>query len=223
MEDATYTGLRKLKVKGKDLDDLPESIFQLRELEVLDLSPEREACIDFHLVLLPPSISLLLHLRVLMLDTNSLSHLPPSISALSRLQQLSLSNNFVSQLPQEMDQLQELSSIHLSNNHFQVFPEVLVHFLLLIFFIIFFNLFASNQPYLTTTTTNTKKLHQLPQQHQKASPISTTPPFLGLMFLAKSRSRGHKLQQNQHPSGLHHLPPQAAHLHRMPQLHPGLA
>ena len=109
---------------GKDLDDLPNTIFQLKELQVLDLSPEREACIDFHMADLPPSIGNLVNLRVLMLDTNSLSYLPTEICLLENLQQLSLSNNFVKELPKEMEKLANLTSVHLSNNLFKVFPEV---------------------------------------------------------------------------------------------------
>lgn len=33
-DDPTYPGLKKLKLRGKDLDDLPNCIFQLKELEV---------------------------------------------------------------------------------------------------------------------------------------------------------------------------------------------
>ncbi len=41
---------RRLKMKGKELELLPPELFLLNgEIEVLDLGPEREACLFYHL------------------------------------------------------------------------------------------------------------------------------------------------------------------------------
>lgn len=57
-DDPLYPTLRKLKMRGRDLKELPRELFRLEELEVLDLSPEREACIDYRLNYLPPAIGM---------------------------------------------------------------------------------------------------------------------------------------------------------------------
>ena len=45
-----YPGKKKLKIKGKELECLPAEVFLLNEhIEILDLSPEREACLFYHL------------------------------------------------------------------------------------------------------------------------------------------------------------------------------
>ena len=73
MEDPLYHGQKKLKVRGRDLLHLSNAVFNLLELEVLDLSPEREACLDYKLTSVPPDIGRLVNLTTLMLDTNDLS------------------------------------------------------------------------------------------------------------------------------------------------------
>ena len=77
LEDPLYHGQRKLKVKGRDLLNLSRHVFNLLELEVLDLSPEREACLDYKLTTLPPGIGRLINLTTLMLDTNNLTEVGP--------------------------------------------------------------------------------------------------------------------------------------------------
>ena len=47
----------------KELDALPAELFMLEELEVLDLSPEREACLRYRLPALPPAVGQLTNLR----------------------------------------------------------------------------------------------------------------------------------------------------------------
>ena len=42
-------------MRGKDLANLSGALFNLLELEVVDLSPEREACLDYKLTQVPPS------------------------------------------------------------------------------------------------------------------------------------------------------------------------
>ena len=124
LNDRHYAGMKKLKLRGKDLDNPPREVFHLTELQVLDLSPERQACLYYHLRVVPPRIARLLNLRVLMLDTNDLTQIPPEIGMLTSLEKLSLSNNVLSKLPTEFGNLQNLTSLHAANNSFEMFPAV---------------------------------------------------------------------------------------------------
>lgn len=120
--DPLYYGQRKLKLRGKDLQAIPHVLFTMMDLEVLDLSPERESCLDFRLPLVPPSIGRLINLKVLMLDTNELYSLPKEICLLHSLERVSLSNNVLTSLPHGIGRLPYLRSLHMSNNKFEAFP-----------------------------------------------------------------------------------------------------
>ena len=124
VNDTNYIGLKKLKLRGKDLNNPPKEVFCLTELEVLDMSPERQACLYYHLGAVPAAISRLLNLRVLMLDTNDLTHIPAQIGMLTSLEKIALSNNVLSKLPLEFANLQSLTSLHVANNCFETFPAV---------------------------------------------------------------------------------------------------
>lgn len=122
-DDAVYPGMRKLKLKGRDLEYLPNELFTMTDIEVLDLSPEREACLFYRLAQLPPAIARLANLRVLMLDTNELTELTKEVCRLPCLERLSLSNNNLMALPSEFSGLSSLRSLHLSNNDFDQIPD----------------------------------------------------------------------------------------------------
>ncbi|GFO22285.1 malignant fibrous histiocytoma-amplified sequence 1-like protein [Plakobranchus ocellatus] len=122
-EDPLYFGQKKLKLQGRDLLHLPKAVFKLMELEVLDLSPEREACLDYKLAMVPADIGKLLNLTTLMLDTNDLLQVPAEITLLTNLERLALSNNHLSELPNGIRHLKNLSSLHLANNKFEIFPD----------------------------------------------------------------------------------------------------
>lgn len=121
-DDPHFAGLRKLKLCGKELDPLPEEVFQLVEIHVLLLSPEREACIDFRLAEVPRAIGQLANLRILVLDTNELDEIPDEICDLQHLERLSLSNNSIRSLPESFGNLRNLSSFHMSNNALEALP-----------------------------------------------------------------------------------------------------
>jgi len=122
-DDPIYKSMNKLKMRGKDLSQIPREVYLLTELEVLDMSPEREACLYYKLTDLSPYIGQLINLRVLMLDTNALTKLPEEICFLSNLECLSLGNNHFSELPRNFGRLKKLESLHLSNNNVSIFPE----------------------------------------------------------------------------------------------------
>lgn len=63
-DDNHFPGMKKFKVHGKELQTLPKTLFNLLDLEILDLSPERETCLLFRLAILPKEISQLALLKV---------------------------------------------------------------------------------------------------------------------------------------------------------------
>ena len=121
--DPHFPGLKRLKFRGKELANLPPEVFNLKELEVLDLSPEREACLYYRLPSVPATIAKLVNLKVLIVDTNELTELPAQIGTLVQLEHLALSNNQLSRLPNEITRLERLTSIHLANNKLTEFPR----------------------------------------------------------------------------------------------------
>lgn len=126
LDHTLYTRpLKTLRIQGKGLRHISHDIFTFTDLEALDLRPEREACLGYHLQEIPPAIGLLTNLRVLLLDTNELYSVPREIAKLLNLKKLSLSNNNLSCLPDEFGLLRNLKSLHLSNNQFEVFPPQL--------------------------------------------------------------------------------------------------
>nr|XP_054772587.1 leucine-rich repeat protein SHOC-2-like [Lytechinus pictus] len=122
--DPTY-GFRRLKLGGRELDDLPRELFELTELEYLTLSPDRKSCLFFQLSSVPKDIGRLVNLRVLCLDTNELTDLHPALCQLGHLERLVLSNNLLTKLPQEFEDLKQLKSLHIANNYFEEVPEPL--------------------------------------------------------------------------------------------------
>ncbi|XP_066272806.1 malignant fibrous histiocytoma-amplified sequence 1-like [Branchiostoma lanceolatum] len=121
--DPKNGGRKKLKLVGKDLSGgLPYDLFDLSELEILELSPERQSCLLYRLEKLPKEIGRLVNLKVLMLDTNELRELPAELSNLRHLERLALSNNRLKTLPHDFSDLQSLQSLHLVNNQFEEFP-----------------------------------------------------------------------------------------------------
>ncbi|XP_012938640.1 ras suppressor protein 1 [Aplysia californica] len=121
-EDPLYFGQKKLKMQGRDLLHLPKAVFKLMELEVLDLSPEREACLDYKLTVLPADIGKLLNLTTLILDTNELLEVPAEITFLTNLERLALSNNYLTTLPAGFKRLNKMRSLHMANNEFEKIP-----------------------------------------------------------------------------------------------------
>nr|XP_022313023.1 malignant fibrous histiocytoma-amplified sequence 1 homolog [Crassostrea virginica]XP_022313024.1 malignant fibrous histiocytoma-amplified sequence 1 homolog [Crassostrea virginica] len=121
-DDPLFRGKKKLKMTGRELSDIPKVIFQIHELEILDLSPERESCLNYKLLAVPRGICKLTNLNVLILDTNELRELPEEICQLVNLESMALSNNSLDHLPKGFDKLQKLRSLHLANNEFEDFP-----------------------------------------------------------------------------------------------------
>ncbi len=117
-----YPGMRRLKIKGKELDNIPRELFTISDIEILDLSPERQSCLFYRLTFLPSYIGRMVNLKVLMLDTNELDDLPAELGLLNNLERLSLSNNNLTTLPDEFGKMENMLSLHMANNKFALFP-----------------------------------------------------------------------------------------------------
>ncbi|XP_072170144.1 uncharacterized protein [Diadema setosum] len=116
-------GMKRLKLGGRELEDLPRELFELTDLEYLALSPDRKSCLFFRLHSVPRDIQRLVNLRVLCLDTNELTELHASVCQLVQLERLVLSNNLLTTLPSDFRELQQLKSLHLANNYYEEIPE----------------------------------------------------------------------------------------------------
>uniref|UniRef100_A0A8D2N6P1 Uncharacterized protein n=1 Tax=Zonotrichia albicollis TaxID=44394 RepID=A0A8D2N6P1_ZONAL len=101
------------------------AVFGLKQMQVLEMSPERESCLRYRMELLPQEIGRLRNLTCLYVDSNNLKKIPAEIGTLSCLERLTLSNNSLSSLPAEMGALQRLQSLHLANNRLTELPEPL--------------------------------------------------------------------------------------------------
>lgn len=120
-----FPGLRKLNLSGKDLEMLPREIFVMEDIDVLDLSPAREACMEFKIGVIPREIGQMSNLKVLIVDTSGLKEVPRELSFCASLEKLSLSNNLIARLPESFSTLQQLTSLHLANNMLSQFPKML--------------------------------------------------------------------------------------------------
>ena len=98
-----------LNICGKNLNQLPESIIQLKYLQTLDLR-------NNNLTKLPDSIGNLEFLEELILHDNALRSIPESIGNLKNLGLLHLDNNNLTTLPETICNLKTWFPIGLSNN-----------------------------------------------------------------------------------------------------------
>ncbi|CAF1470007.1 unnamed protein product [Adineta steineri] len=113
---------RRIYCSGRDLHTISSDIFAYPDITYLELSPTREACLNFKLNELPNTIGRLTELHILILDTNNLHKLPNELCNLRQLLILVLSNNSLSALPDNIGNMEQLESIHLANNRIRDLP-----------------------------------------------------------------------------------------------------
>ncbi len=103
IQNAKTKGLKELnlsnwrKSETQKLTSLPSEIFELEQLEVLDLSG------------------------------NLLTALPEAITNLKNLTALYLSRNYLTTLPEAIIHLPNLTTLSLNSNQFEIFPEVITY------------------------------------------------------------------------------------------------
>ncbi|MFX1599214.1 MAG: leucine-rich repeat domain-containing protein [Promethearchaeota archaeon] len=98
-----FTSLKKIFVRGNNLNTITEELFSLPSLEILDLSENQ-------LTELPKSINLLSSLKELHLESNQLNCLPETIGSLSSLEILDISENKIRSVPNTIGRIQKLKT-----------------------------------------------------------------------------------------------------------------
>jgi internalin A len=118
IEKARRSGAMILNVGGIELDELPESLGNLTQLQYVDLSGN-------HLTSLPGWLGRLSQLQYLDLSNNQLTPLPESLGQLTQLKELGLASNHLTALPESLGRLTQLQTLWLNNNHLTALPESL--------------------------------------------------------------------------------------------------
>jgi Leucine-rich repeat (LRR) protein len=106
---------------NKKLTEIPESIFGVKNLEVLNLS-------DNNLKIIPEGINNLENLKYLYLTSNSLKSLP-DLSNLIKLEYLELDNNKLNSLPESIIGMENLESMSVYGNPLKAISKPVLSFL----------------------------------------------------------------------------------------------
>jgi internalin A len=107
-----------LNLSGLDLTMIPKPVFQLANLEVLEL-------VSNQLTAIPEALSRLTKLQKLYLGNNQISVIPRWVGQLANLREFHLSNNQIAAIPEALGQLASLRKLHLSDNQIAAIPEAL--------------------------------------------------------------------------------------------------
>jgi small GTP-binding protein len=148
--------------KEKQLTKIPCEVFDLEQLEVLDLSVNQFTTV-------PESISKLQNLVVLNLSYNRFTTVPESISKLKNLANLNLSYNQLTTVPESISKQQNLVVLNLSSNQLTTFPKPISKLINLTILYLINNRF-------TTVPELISKLQCLRNLQAGNNPIETPPP-----------------------------------------------
>ncbi|CAF1147726.1 unnamed protein product [Rotaria sp. Silwood1] len=120
-------GRKSLHLKGIDTLAIPSELYELTDLDILDVTPESKSGMNYTLSRVPADFCLLTNLKCLHLDNNNIVSFPNEIGELHHLEILTASNNHITILPDQIRQLQRLQSFHLSNNKIEEMPLCLCY------------------------------------------------------------------------------------------------
>ena len=101
---------------------IPSELYDLTDLDILDLTPESKSGLNYTLTRVPTDFRLLANLKCLYLDNNNLVSIPNEIGELQHLEIFTASHNFLTSLPNAMRKLQRLQSCHLAHNKLEEMP-----------------------------------------------------------------------------------------------------
>jgi Leucine-rich repeat (LRR) protein len=108
----------RLHLKRKKLNDLPDDIFRLRNLQELDISKNK-------FKELPWEIAKLKNLKRLIAIKNKMETVHPAIGKMKNLKHLILNQNDLKTLPPEIADCEELEYIDLWSNEISSFPKTM--------------------------------------------------------------------------------------------------
>ena len=111
-------GQKELCLKGRKLDQVPDALTKMTDIEVLDLS-------DNELAELPEGLKNLKQLTTLVLSGNKLEELPRIVCQLKTLKTLEAAYNTISRLPDSISNLHQLTTLNMSYNELEEIPEEL--------------------------------------------------------------------------------------------------
>lgn len=117
--DNGYVGkehVKQLSISNKEIYDLPETIEDLKFLEILKIHSSK-------LHSIPKSIGKLSHLQILDLDGNNLIFIPKEIGELKELKELILSENGIKRLPDSIGECNNLENLDLFSNQIEFLPK----------------------------------------------------------------------------------------------------
>ncbi len=112
------TQLQSLNLRSNKLAAVPDTIGQLSQLQKLDLSENL-------LTAVPETICLLIKLQALDISYNKLTLVPESIGQLTKLDTLNISGNQLTAIPNIIGQLDQLQSLYLSFNQLTYVPNTI--------------------------------------------------------------------------------------------------
>ena len=116
LEVLELKNLKKLNLSNNRIDKIPKEIIQLKRLETLDLSNNR--IINFY-----AKICELENLKILNLNKNRIKTIPKQVHKLQSLRVLQISDNSLTEFPKEMSKLVRLESLNIANNPLSDFPN----------------------------------------------------------------------------------------------------
>lgn len=117
LEEALKTPqeVKYLSLRHQQLRKIPDEVFLLKNLEILDLSKNK-------LQELPPQIAELTALQQLDVSSNKLTTLPHELGGCNRLTKILASRNNISMLPPSIGELHHLQILDLWQNEIDTFP-----------------------------------------------------------------------------------------------------
>jgi internalin A len=131
--------LQKLSIYNQDLEELPDRIIELSDLEDLCLGNNKFTLFpnavfglkklryllfgNNKIVELPDQIFELSNLEILALFSNRLTTFPEGVIGLNKLSFINLGNNKIKELPDRIIELSNLEHLDLRSNRFRIFPK----------------------------------------------------------------------------------------------------
>ena len=201
IEEARRTGATKLDLSNdlgtpdeKKLTELPESLWQLTQLQSLSLSHNNLTAVPDtigqliqlqslnlygnQLTAVPDAIGQLTQLQSLNLGGNQLTAVPATIGKLALLQTLNLGSNKLTAVPDTIGKLTELQSLNLSDNRLTAVPDTIGQLTQLQ------TLYLRNNQ-LKTLTDALGQLTRLKELHIAGNKLEVLPEFLSQLFQLK--------------------------------------